>query len=178
MIQQIKGREKTTSWMLLGVGIVFKFLTIPYFQIPLILGSLLMAYYYLQCGYKEWPSAFKQSSPLLRWVGLSLSFSSLALLYKLMYWPWAGIFCFIAFFLVLSAFMLLRKKQGEAYYKELSQATILFLIITFACVAIPRNALIHLQHWKDPKMADLTIKYLNNPGDSSAVQQYNTYQRE
>jgi hypothetical protein len=140
--------EKICAGIIL-VALGLKFLHVPLYGIPLILACTALAFTYIKYGLKNWIEEFGGSLSFYLFIGLAFSFSCLAFLYKFMYWPWAGFMNFIAFFLLLTVWMLLKKRKEENFYKTINFRVMVIAPIILICIVIPRDQIIRIQHWDD-----------------------------
>ncbi len=96
-----------------------------------------------------------------------LSFSVVAILFKVMSWPGSAFYLLVSAIGLLFISILITLKQVP-YFSILLKRIMFFGLLTGILFWIPASKWIHFRYHKHPKYADVYTKYLENPRDSVA----------
>lgn len=98
---------------------------------------------------------------------ISLSISIVSFLYKVMSWPGSTVFSVVSAISLLFISILITLKQVP-FYNILLKRTMFFGLLSGILYWMPISNWIHFRYHNHPKYAEVYIKYLENPRDSTA----------
>ncbi len=153
-----------TSILLVGFDLV---------SIWFVLSSMLLASFYMIATYllvstlldKKVSDGFE--IVLLLASQLLLSMSVVSLFFKVMSFPGAAVFLLVSAIGLLFISILITLKQ-VSFYSILLKRTMFFGLLSGLLYWMPISNWIHFRYHNHPKYADVYIKYLENPMDSTA----------
>jgi hypothetical protein len=168
------------------LALLMKFFHLPGAGILLVLSLFTLAFVYFPLGFLLFkPGNGKLFYLPLFFAGWAFSMPVIGILFKFQYWPGAGNILFIggAATLVMVAVLaiVMNKEQNnelkQAFRKTIFRGITLLFVAAFL-LGIPSSTLIRIQHWDDPRQAELKIKCMESNWEGEACEEFENYKKE
>ena len=165
------------------IGILFKLMHWPGASLILVLSlSTLAIIYFPGAFYFFCDKVIKKSNLALSIIsGLLLSIIPIGILFKLQYWPGAGLYLLIgsvAAPIILILTLVLKSKAADelkTYYKNMTLRAVVLAAFSLILYLTPTATLVHLQYREDPEMARLKAQFYTHPENEEYRKQHDEY---
>src|SRR5690606_3857839 len=111
--------------------------------------------------------------------GMFLSMSLAGILFKLQYWPGAGIlslfgFMFSTVILMVTIIMMVTGSSAKlkVYYLNMIIRSSILFAISLILLFTPFETLLNMQYWDDPQLARLKAEYYRHPDNKEAKRKH------
>ena len=176
--------EKTFIFIFL-FALVLKFFNVPGASVLLIVTTPVLYLLYFPFGFYFFCDKILTQQNLVLSImgGMFLSIAPMAILFKLLFWPGAGIQLMAAvIFLPVLLIIIILLSRGprldlKIYFKNYITRTVFWLIMSLVFYFTSNATLIKIQHRNDPELARLKIQSYANPDNEAYSDSLDEYLR-
>jgi len=162
--------EKTLICLFV-IGVIMKFTHVPMAGATMTVSATALSLLYL--GFSWWllqdKGERRKRVPLSVITGILFSVAPLAVLFKLQYWPGAGLMLLVSFTYcsILLLIMMLKQRMASMdanrYNNRIIVRAGIFAVLCSVLYLTPWRALLRLQHRDNPQEADIRADYYAHP---------------